>query len=204
MPSKTDPRVDAYIADSPDFAKPILEAVRAAAHGASDKVTETIKWGVPFFEYKGSICGVSSHKEHCNLVVLKGELIPDLQKWISEATEEGPGVVGRITTEDQLPEHNRFVAILKAAVDLNERGIKAPKAPPKPAPEEASMPDYLHAVIQGSDAVRRGWAGLSPSKQREYIAWLEDAKTEATRQKRLDQAAEWIADGKGRHWKYER
>ena len=48
------------------------------------------------------------------------------------------------------------------------------------------------------------FAAFSPSARRDYIEWITDAKSEATRKSRLDTAIEWIAEGKKRHWKYER
>ncbi|MNY81198.1 hypothetical protein D3C86_2226420 [compost metagenome] len=45
---------------------------------------------------------------------------------------------------------------------------------------------------------------FSYSQKKEYLEWVTEAKTEATRQKRLDTAMEWIAEGKYRNWKYER
>jgi Bacteriocin-protection, YdeI or OmpD-Associated/Domain of unknown function (DU1801) len=49
----TDPRVDAYIANSAAFAQPILENLRATVRAACPDVQETIKWGMPFFEHGG-------------------------------------------------------------------------------------------------------------------------------------------------------
>ena len=43
---------------------------------------------------------------------------------------------------------------------------------------------------------------FSPSNKREYIDWITEAKTEATRTKRLATAVEWMAEGKPRNWKY--
>jgi uncharacterized protein YdeI (YjbR/CyaY-like superfamily) len=45
---------------------------------------------------------------------------------------------------------------------------------------------------------------FSPSQKKEYIEWITEAKTEATREKRLKTAVEWISEGKHRNWKYER
>ncbi len=39
-------------------------------------------------------------------------------------------------------------------------------------------------------------------REKEYVTWLEEAKTETTRNKRLETAMEWISEGKSRHWKY--
>ena len=53
-----DPRVDAYIAKSADFAKPILSHIRSLVHEACPHVEETIKWSMPHFEYEGILCGM--------------------------------------------------------------------------------------------------------------------------------------------------
>ena len=63
MPT-TDPRIDAYIEKSQDFAKPVLTHLRALVHSACPDTTETIKWGMPSFGYKGILCGFAAFKQH--------------------------------------------------------------------------------------------------------------------------------------------
>ena len=61
-----DPRIDAYIAKSADFAKPILKNIRAAVHKAVPGVTETIKWGVPaYVDDRGILCMTPAFTRHC-------------------------------------------------------------------------------------------------------------------------------------------
>ena len=88
---------------------------------------------------------------------------------------------------------------------LNEAGVKKarPQAAAKPAPR---LPDDLAALLAQRQhaAARRSYAGFSPSAQREYIDWIGEAKTDATRQKRIATTLEWLAEGKQRHWKYQR
>lgn len=52
-------------------------------------------------------------------------------------------------------------------------------------------------------AARKTWAGFPPGAQREYVDWITEAKTDATRRKRLATTLEWLAEGKKRNWKYE-
>jgi uncharacterized protein YdeI (YjbR/CyaY-like superfamily) len=52
-------------------------------------------------------------------------------------------------------------------------------------------------------AARTTYAGFGPSAQREYIDWITEAKTEATRQKRIATTLEWLAEGKQKNWKYQ-
>ncbi len=61
------PEVDSYIARAQPFARPILEHLRALVHEGCSGVEETIKWGRPFFEFKGEILGnMSAFKQHCS------------------------------------------------------------------------------------------------------------------------------------------
>ena len=64
----------------------------------------------------------------------------------------------------------------------------------------ASVADDHFRYTKGEPTIYRS----SPSAKREYIEWLIDAKQDATREKRLATAVEWIAEGKGRNWKYEK
>jgi uncharacterized protein YdeI (YjbR/CyaY-like superfamily) len=65
-------------------------------------------------------------------------------------------------------------------------------------------PDYFLQALKKNKAAFSVWQKASMSFQKEYITWLLDAKQEATREKRMQQAIEWIAEGKGRNWKYEK
>jgi hypothetical protein len=61
---KRDPRVDAYIAKSADFAKPILSHMRKIVHQGCPEVVEEMKWSTPHFSYKGMFCGMAAFKAH--------------------------------------------------------------------------------------------------------------------------------------------
>jgi uncharacterized protein YdeI (YjbR/CyaY-like superfamily) len=197
MPS-TDPRVDAYIARSKDFAKPILERVREMIHEACPDVEETMKWSSPWFEYKGQMmCGMAAFKEHCALIFWKASLI----EGVPPNGDPARGSFGRITSLKELPSKKQFTGFIKAAMALNDAGItvKRPKAAPKP---EAKVPKELAAALLKNKKAAAVFASFSPSNRREYCEWISEAKREDTREKRLTQAIEWIADGKPRNWKY--
>src|SRR5690349_13660956 len=96
---KRDPRIDAYIAKSADFAQPILTHLRGVVHSACPTVEETIKWGFPHFQYQGMLCSMASFKEHCAFGFWKGPLLVD-----SKAVgEQAMGDFGRITKASDLP-----------------------------------------------------------------------------------------------------
>jgi hypothetical protein len=61
-----DPRIDAYIANAAPFAQPILKHLRNIVHTGCPDVQETVKWSMPHFDYKGIMCGMAAHKQHCS------------------------------------------------------------------------------------------------------------------------------------------
>lgn len=191
-----DPRVDAYIERSGDFAKPILKRFREIVHSAVPRADETIKWGAPYFDYKGPLCGMVAFKRHCAFVFWKDTLV------VEEPSDEAMGQLGRIESLDDLPPKKTLNAWLKKAVKLNEEGVKAPRSvkPPKPP---VKVPADLKSALAENAKARAAFEGFSPSHRREYVEWIEDARRDETRRKRLAMAIEWMAKGKPRNWKYE-
>lgn len=192
-----DPRIDAYIANSAEFAQPILAHLRQVIHAACPKVEETMKWSMPHFMYKGILCNLASFKAHCAMGFWKGSIIfPDMEK-------ESMGHLGKITSLKELPSKKELTGYVKKAMQLNEEGVKV-EAKPKAAPKPLVVPDYFAAALTADQAAQKVFDAGSTSFKREYVMWLEDAKTEATRNKRMAQAIAWLAEGKARNWKYEK
>ena len=66
------------------------------------------------------------------------------------------------------------------------------------------IPDYFTKALSKNKTANKLFEAFSASHKREYVEWITEAKTEETRSKRLEKALEQIAEGKARHWKYER
>jgi uncharacterized protein YdeI (YjbR/CyaY-like superfamily) len=195
------PAVDAYIAKSADFARPILKRVRAAMHKACPQIEETIKWGVPHFEHLGVVASMAAFKQHASFGFWKQKLMDDPAGLFPAAGESSMG--GRkFRSADELPPDAVLLRYIRAAVALNEAGVKVPKAakPKKPPPR---LPADLAAALKKNPKARAIYDAFPPSHKREYVEWITEAKQEATRQRRLATAIEWMAQGKSRNWKYE-
>lgn len=197
--SQHDPRIDAYIEKSAEFARPILARLREIVHEACPKVEETMKWSMPSFGYAGGIlCGMAAFKQHVSFGFWK-----HAQVMGEENPRDGMGSFGKMTTIKDLPPKKELVALIKRAMKLNEQGVKAPAASRKAAPKPPPVtPDDLIAALKRNRKAQATFDAFSPSARREYIDWIVEAKREETRAKRLAQAIEWMAEGKQRNWKY--
>jgi uncharacterized protein YdeI (YjbR/CyaY-like superfamily) len=203
MPKK-DKRIDAYISQSATFAQPILKHLRKLIHQGCPEVQETIKWGVPSFDYKGPFFSIAAFKQHCALGFWKAGLIEDRHGYLKPIASEGGeamGNFGRITSLDDLPSDKILLDYIRQARRLNDEGIKnSPRKATKR--KELKAPEYMLAAIRKNKKAWATFENFGPSNKRDYVEWITEAKTEATRDKRLTQAIEWMVEGKPRNWKY--
>lgn len=203
--AKKEKTVDTYIAKSADFAKPILYHIRDLVHKACPDVEEKIKWGMPFFDYKGEmLCHMASFKQHAVMGFWKASLMKDPVLTENAKAETAMGHLGKITSLKSMPSDKKITAWIKEAMQLTDKGIKLP-AKTKPAEKkELTVPDYFAKALAKNKKARQVFENFAYSHRKEYLQWITEAKTEETRNKRMATALEWIAEGKGRNWKYER
>lgn len=197
-----DPRVDVYIAKQQEFAKPILAHIRDVVHAACPEVEETLKWSSPHFMYKGGMmCGMAGFKAHAIFGFWKGKLIDGVSP-NRNGGGEAMGNFGKLTSVKDLPSKAAMTALIKQAMKLNEEGVTVPR-PTRGTKPEAPVPPELKAALAKNGKAATHFAAFPPSHRREYVRWITEAKREETKAKRVAQAVEWIAEGKGRNWKYQ-
>jgi uncharacterized protein YdeI (YjbR/CyaY-like superfamily) len=200
---KRDPRVDAYIAKSAAFARPILEHLRDIVHEACPGAEEGLKWSMPHFMYHGILCGMAAHTQHCSFGFWKGALVVGQE---AAESRDGMGHLGRITSLEDLPPKKLLVGYIRKAMRLNEEGVPSPSRSrearkPKPEPQ---VPTELAAALRKNPQAQTVFKGFSPSHRREYVQWISEAKSEATRNRRLEKTIEQLVEGKPHNWKYQR
>ncbi len=199
---KKDERIDAYINNAPEFAKPVLLHLRKLVHEASPHITEGIKWGVPFFEYKGILCGMAAFKKHCAFNIFKFKMMREAA-YFEEKNTEAMGHLGKITSVNDLPADDVVISYVQEAMRLNEVKTK----PAKKKENNTSVlfyPEGMQAALEDNKTVKETFEKMSYSHKKEYVEWIAEAKTEATRNKRIATMIEWLAEGKRRNWKHEK
>ena len=195
---KLDPRVDAYIKKVQPFARPVLTHLRQVIHKACPGVVETVKWGVPHFDYKGPLCGMAAFKEHIRFGFWKGALLKDK---LPDHAGLAAGTFAHITTLADLPSAKVLSRMVADAAKLNEEGVKVTRA--AKAPKAAlPTPADLAAALKKNPKALTTFTNFAPGRRREYVEWILDAKQDATRARRIKDAVAWMAEGKIRNWKY--
>lgn len=200
---KYSPKIDAYIEKSQDFAKPILHYIRETVHECCPDAEEAIKWSFPHFLYKGkNLCAMASFKQHCTFGFWLEKEMKIMQEMTQDIEKNSMFSLGKITKVEDLPSKPQLKKAIQEAMELTDMGVTMKKA--APSKTEMEVPEYFQDALLANGKVWDVFEKASPSFRKEYITWITEAKTEATRNKRMEQALEWIAEGKGRNWKYER
>ncbi len=201
---KKEKAIDAYISRRADFAKPILNHIRELVHNACPDVEEKTKWGMPHFDYKDKMmCHMAAFKQHAVMGFWFAAIMKDAVLQENAKSEVAMGHLGRITQIKDLPSDKKITAWVKESMALIDKGVKLPtkKATEK---KEIITPDYFISALNKNKKAKQVFENFAPSHKKEYLEWITGAKTEETRNRRMATAMEWIAEGKGKNWKYEK
>lgn len=197
-----DPRVDAFIEKSADFARPILVELRSIIEEAHPELKETWKWSFPNYTMNGKIiCSFSAFKKHCSFGFWLGAQMPDPHHILEKFGKTAMGSLGKITDISQVPKRELLISYIQQAIELSEKGVTVQKKSILPDKSEKTSIDFpelfLNAQMEGASFDR-----LTPSQRKEYIIWIFDAKTLETVNKRTKMMLENLQEGKSLHWKY--
>lgn len=189
--------INTYISKSSGFAKPILEELRRIINSCDHRIEEDWKWGAPNFSFKGLFCWTAAFQEHVGVNFYKGALIKDRFNLLEhEGAEEKSNRILKIRAQKEINE-NAIRDYIQQCVQFNEKGMK-PTIPKK----EVEMPDSLLKALQSNKKASENFDKFPPSYKKEYAEWINNARQKATRDRRINQALEWIEEGKDKNWKY--
>lgn len=193
------PDIDDYIDSAVPFARPILTELRQQVHQTLPGVREQLKWGMPFFCLQHNLCFMAAFKAHCGFGFWRADAL-GLQ--VPEAgSTKGMGQFGKILSCDDLPPSARLQTLLLQAAVLDASPVAVtPRR--KQAQVSLAIPEDLAQALQQHDIAASFFRQMTIAQQNDYIQWLLDAKTDLTRQKRLDTMLQWLAEHKTRNWKY--
>lgn len=193
-----EPRIDAYIAKAAPFAQPILAKARERVHATLPDAEEAIKWSMPAYMVGGKLVLITAaFKAHAAVNFWRGQELES-----SHATVGAMGQFGKIKSVEELPSDAELDRLIREAAELAKAAPAPRKTKHEPKPAPTLHPEFAAALAKVPKA-KAALDGFPPGAQRDYFEWISEAKQDATRQKRISTAIEWLAEGKRRHWKYQ-
>jgi uncharacterized protein YdeI (YjbR/CyaY-like superfamily) len=145
---------------------------------------------------------MAAFKQNCSFGFWLTELIHDPSGYLLPNNDTtSMGNLGKITSVSDIPDEAIMLEFIHQAMILIEQGAKLSRTKtidPKPL----VIPEELEIALENSDAARSIFKSFSISHKREYADWILEAKTAATKEKRVNQTIKWLEEGKSRNWKY--
>lgn len=179
-----DERVDQYIQKQSDWKQRALRRLRNIIHDADPDITETIKWGAPYFEHAGGVAWVFCANEWIHLNFRHGALLESGHNRF-EPTDNIANRTIKIREDEPLPA-DIIHRLIKQAVQNNIDGYKVKLVSPRPGTQVFDLPREYERYLEEHNQ-------LSVYKQRPYyqqkgwIQWIESAKRDTTKQQRMKQ-----------------
>jgi hypothetical protein len=117
-----DPRVDAYLEPLPPWQADICQQVRDLVHAADPEVTETIKRTVqPYFVLQGNIAALLAAKDHVNVFLYDGGIVPDPEHIITAGQQNSTARTVAFTDGEQI-NTDALLAMFRQIIANNRAG----------------------------------------------------------------------------------
>jgi uncharacterized protein YdeI (YjbR/CyaY-like superfamily) len=193
MTAKT---VDEYIENQSNW-KQEIHILREAL--LSSNLDEHIKWGAPTYSYKGqNVVGIASFKSYVGLWFFQGALINDKHKVLINAQEDKTKAMRQLRYASKNDIDLKIIAnYISQALTLIEDGVKV-----IPEKKPLEIPIMLEKMLENLPDLAKNFNAMGLTKQREFCDYINEAKQQATKERRLDKVLEHIENNKGLNEKY--
>lgn len=189
-------RIDAYVESAPEFARPICRALRQAILEADERLVEDVKWGAPAFVHKGLVCSLGAFEHHVAVWFHKGSLLEDPRGVLQPGAKAKTMKQLRYTSLDEV-DREALEELVRAAVDLNERGVRPPRKAIR-----VVVPKPLREALAAHPRAKAYFDSLPPSHRREYAEHVAEAKRPETVARRVAKVVAQLEQGKRPHERY--
>lgn len=165
------------------------------------ELNESVKWSAPVYDLNGkNIVGLAAFKHHFGIWFFNGVFLKDAHNLLVNAQENKTKALRqmRFKSINEI-DKNLVLAYVKEAIENQKLGKEI-----KPVRNTKALiiPEELNLVLKTKSDVNDSFKALTPGKQREYCAYITEAKREATKLTRIEKITPMILNGVGLHDKY--
>ncbi|MCB9032363.1 MAG: DUF1801 domain-containing protein [Chitinophagales bacterium] len=175
-----------------------LKLLRAIA--LETELTETIKWSIPCYTYKGkNVLCIAAFKNFCSISFFKGVLLKDSKKLLVKAGENTQANrLLKVTTVDEILKIRATIkAYINEAIALEKNGQQVEFKKTK-----ENIPVELAEMFKVDKKLETAFYALTPGKQRGYLLYFNEPKQSKTKVARIEKSIEKILNNEGLHDQY--
>lgn len=174
--------VDTYINKKQSWQQIILQQLREVLHEADPDISETLKWGAPYYEHDGRVAWMFCAKEWVNFSLLEGALLDDSHGLFEQTDNKAMRTI-KIRRGKDVPA-KVIARLIKQAVANNIAGKKVVFKRPKPGERVFDVPREYESILKEGDMWNE-YNSRPYYQQKGYVEWIESAKQQATKDKRI-------------------
>lgn len=182
------------------FAHQPLSKVRELAHKAAPEIEEKIKWGSPSLEYKGLMITLAAFKNHSAVWFHKGAIMNDPKNLLEASSDQTKSMRKYIIPKGGEVDEGALEELIREAVIVNDSGKEVAGMGEKE--EQVERSEMLEQALKENPVAKENYQSLPDGKKREYAQYIELAKQQATKQRRLKKSLELLEKGQGLNDKY--
>lgn len=193
MTDKVRKAIDKILANKTEEIQELFMKLREILAHHDERLTEDVKWGMPSYDYKTIAAGLGAFKNHVSIWFHKGAIMKDDLNLFVPREESKEMRQIKLAPGDEINEEGIRI-YLNEAIALNEAGIKIKKTKTKEAKVYVDSSDLMSELVKHKEAATF-FNGLTKNQQNHFTSFIEEAKQEATKQRRIVRTIDRLSNG---------
>jgi len=194
-------QINSFIAGHPEWQRRLMVRFRQLIRAAEPEAIGLMRGNTPAFDHGGPMVSMHAFKTCVSIWFHKGALLKDPHGLFKLSEKDDERAVRKYkVSEGEAINEKAFSDLVKQAVKLNETGSKV--AEPRSGKKEIALPAEMETCLKRDEETWEHWERFSPSHKREYVEWINEAKQDETRKRRIAQALEMIREDVGKEDKH--
>ena len=193
MTEKVRKAIDKLLADKSEEIQELFMEIREILASHDDRLTEDVKWGMPSYDHKTIAVGLGAFKKHVSIWFHKGAIMKDDLKLFVPKEESKEMRQVKLVPGDKIDVQG-IKAYLDEAIELNAAGIKIKKERKKTAKVYVDSGDLMTELVKHKEAAAF-FNSLTKNQQNHFATFVEEAKQEATKQRRIARTIDRLSNG---------
>lgn len=192
MTEKVRKAFDKILSSKTEEIQELFLQIREVLVNHDERLTEDVKWGMPSYDYKTIVVGLGAFKNHVSIWFHKGALMKDDLGLFSPGDNKEMRQIKYVPGDEINVEGIKLY--LDEAIALNEAGIKIKKEKSAASKEIIDSSDFMEELVKHKEA-SNFFNGLTINQQNNFTTYIEEAKQEVTKKKRIARSIERLSNG---------
>jgi hypothetical protein len=194
-------QINSFIAEHPEWQRRLMVRFRQLIRATEPEVIGVMRGNSPAFDLDGPMVSMHAFKNCVSIWFHKGALLKDPHGLFKLSEKDDERAVRKYkVSEGEAINEKAFSDLVKQAVKLNEAGSRSME--PTPGKKQIALPTEMETCLKRDEEAWEHWEHFSLAHKREYVEWINDAKQDETRKRRIAQALEMIREGVGKEDKH--